>query len=281
MASLRRRQTFEITAEGPDEGLQGLSSDPLSSAHPAAMGLRIPAAIGTGPNTAATPRFLFCLASRAIQQRARIRGLRQGVTLGIDLAIGTPPENVIELLQTTPTFRFPDGNVSWHLVFEPNADAVVQRPPTDTAGWRYLRSDDPAMLYLTFTNGNVIPATGQPVYYFEDLTAYTPPDVRGLQWIPLGGLGNFHDLRFPWNASQAWNSLDIEVVGSGRVSFYASVLQTNPASRVDLPGGTSIGGQPPEVQFILANTPTEGDNGVAYWRIFGAMIFEDEDAGAT
>jgi len=166
-----------------------------------------------------------------------------------------------------------DGNVSWHLVKEEQVDRAFIRPQTDTQSWAFMQSESPAMLYQTFTNTTVNPQTGAPIYYNIGLTAYSPPKL-GDGWRHIAALGNFHDLRFPWASPTAWDTLNIEVEGSGRISLYATVLQTNPATRNSGTNQvTSLSSTAcPEESFIKDLSAV----GVNYWRIFGAIVFEDE-----
>jgi hypothetical protein len=143
------------------------------------------------------------------------------------------------------------------------------------------------MLYQSFTNANVVPQTGAPVLYMQGLTAYAPPDARG-RWQPLvDSLFCFRDLRFPRDAASAWDSVDIAINENERVSLYASILQSNPASRpgavfpAETPGPPPLGSviDPPEEAFIKNfsfSNSQETVFGPIYWNVFGALMFEDE-----
>lgn len=276
-----RRRVTEFGTTGVDEALQGLTSSPYPPVgNPSYGGLRIPQ-----PRFGAANRYLFCLATFNTNG-GRIRGLRQGLKIGLDTDAGTSVvERPVEMWVRTPDFRFQDGNVSWHLVKESAQRLKVQIAPTDTQSWSRLQSQGPALLYDTFTNTNVTP-TGAPVIYSLNLTAYTPPRVA-TSWQPIGGLGTWYDLRFPWDSEHAWNSVDIPI-DKGWYSLYASVLQTNPATRVAAiytatatpPAGNSnlsFGQSIPEEAFLAAFPPVEGGiAGVSYWRIYGAIIVEDQ-----
>lgn len=276
------RRVTEFGTTGVDEALQGLTSSPYPPiGTPSYGGLRIPQ-----PQFSPVNRYLFCLATFSTEG-GRIRGIRQGLKIGIDTDSGTSVvERPLEMWVQTPDFRFPDGNVSWHLVKESNQRLVTKVDPRNAQSWARLQSDGPALLYDAFTNTNLTP-TGAPILYNLDLTAYTPPQVA-TNWQPVGGLGTFFDVRFPWTNANAWNSVDIPIT-KGRYSLYASVLQTNPVTRIaaDYPvvpaSGTSnpnlnFGTSIPEEAFIAAFPPTEGDDnaGVIYWRIYGSLIVEDE-----
>lgn len=276
------RRVIEISTTGVDGILQGISSTPYPSrGTPTTIGLRIPP-----KQIDATTRYLFCLATCSLTSSGRIRGLRQGLKIGLDtnntsFTNPTAQERVIESWVTTRDFRFSDGNVSWHLVKEPEGSPTGTVPATSNANLAYLRSDAPALLYQTYT------ATG-PLYY-QGITAYTPPDLTGA-WQGIGGLGTMFDIRFPWANPLAWDSLDIPV-SRGRYSFYASVLQTNPNTRANAvyqPQTTTAEGNAnlglgtaiPEEAFIsnwVAHAEAQTGTGVVFWRVMGSMIVETED----
>jgi hypothetical protein len=283
----RKRQVVEVGSTGVDEYLQGLSSSAFPSpGNPSGAGLRVPSFVA-GPIVNGiqqpTPRFLFCLASVTTRGKGRIRGIRQGLKIGLDTQSGTLPLRLLEAWVKTPDFRFVDGNVSWHLVKEPT-NTSEQSKLTDTSNWKFRQSHGPAMLYETFTNSNVT-TTGAPVIYSQGLTAYTAPNVA-TSWTDLGGLGTMYDIRFPWDNAMAWNSLDIEVE-CGRFSLYASILQTNPATRKDAtffaptpPANSTTNtlafAVPEEMLLSQYANNIEGSGvGVNFTRIFGSIIFEE------
>lgn len=278
---LRNRLRFEVGASGVDEALQGLTSDPYGAPVASGPGLRVPAFVPTNP-VASNNRMLFLLATRQVQRRCVIRGLSQTVTIGTNTPVVSGGDRTTQIIErpmelnvTTPTFRFPDGNISWHLVLEPNIRNVITRPLTDAPNFCFQEADGPALLYSTmaYANGNVNPVTGAPANYPVGMTAYTPPTITS-RWSPLGGLGCFYDLRFRSLDSSMWNkSVYIEVPAESncRVSFYASVLQTagNAFSNTTYPVCPSMS---PEENFIASGWT----NGVFYWRVGGRMVFEDE-----
>jgi len=286
MAKIRRR--FELSASGLDEGTIGLSSDPWTAGQNA--GLRIPAVL-PGDTPLNRPRYLFLLATRTILNPCRLIGIRQGLTIGNFLSADWTQLRPLEFFVETPTFRFSDGNVSWHLVYEDN---VLPNPHrltiTDAQNWAKDCADGPAMLYSTFTN-TVTNVNGAPIAYMQNLTAYTPPQFQN-QWRPIAAdLKNFYDLKFHYRTNDAWTSFGhghdgggIELEVGRRVSLYASVLQTNPETRpadVQLVGGAVPFGLPPEEAFItfMLTNAAGGEKPALpaiYWRVLGSLIFEDE-----
>ena len=268
---------YEIAAIGVDEALQGSSSDPFGSPLPTSIGLRVPSFIPNSSNPQLN-RYLFLLASRTIGRGevVKLRGWRQYATIGIsapsNTSVGSRP---VEFEVVTPGFRFPDGNISWHVVREPLQGVAMNRPNTDLANFMFKDSDTPALLYQTYSQ------TAPSGYYMLGLNGYSAPLDRYGTWEPVAGLGNVHDLRTQWRNAEVWDdSLNVCVGGPARVSFYASVLQSNPQTRpaANNPTPTSIG-DPPEESFITRwNGQGPGgleSGGVIYWRVGGALILED------
>lgn len=272
--------SFQGGTSGIDEALQGLSSDPWQAPQPSSVGLRVP----TMQNTPAT-RYVFLLATRQLRGRTRIKGLRQLLTIGANAATVASglAERPVEIQVTSPFWRFPDGNVSWHLVLEPNTRTNIQRPLTDAASCMWGESDSPAFLYTTGTTWGVKfvnPTTGAPINYNEGLTAYAPPSDIPARWEQVGGLGCFYDYRFPWVTGSGHNTLDIPLEASSnqRVSLYATILQTSGTTGADFtlpawaPDGLS-----PEDGFVAGYGTLSSAISSYYWRVAGDILFDDED----
>lgn len=300
-------QRSEVSSFGVDENLQLVGDNPFSPM--TRMGLRVPTlatpTFGKGdghPIDGRFARYLFCLCSITIgaHQRRRIRGLRQFWSLG---ALSTTlPNRVVEFPVNSPNFTLPNSNVSWSLrKMTKNQLPLTGNGPAggisrDASNFTYRWSRGaPALLYETagFPAGNLDPA-GRPDYY-TNLNAYTPPNLGK----PYGeeailGLGNFSDLRFPWNNSDAWNSLgacgDCNCFeGPCQIVFFASVRQTNDDATLPVipagvfataPNGYMPNGITPEDQFIMNAQSTSGPSpvwavGPKIWRVAGAILSED------
>jgi hypothetical protein len=281
----------EVATSGFDEYLQGYSSDPYGGAIPGTTGLRIPPFRQDD-----TTRYLFLLCSRVVAKPTRIRGIRQLLTVGF--TVSTPKEGAANTVAAyiqpveSPTFRAPDGNVSWHLVNEPNPSPNISTPNQATLGFTegynfaYRQSDGPALLTDAGTAFGAF--AGQTVYYTQNMTAYQPPVIGTSEWQPLGGLGNMHDIRFPWLATRAWDALDIPLCAQStrRVSLYASVLQTNGLPTLEsTPTGTTTPYWGPELawaQLAAGIAAADGDLTVSatqFYSVGGAIVFEDYDCG--
>jgi hypothetical protein len=289
------RGRVEIVANGIDESLQLIGGDAFGRL--LSVGLRVPFAAtnvaAKAPGIKGFPgpiigRYLFLIATFSIsyKQKARIRGYRMGATIGAKQisASGVTPR-VIEREIESPMFKFQDGNISWHLmdVGAPNAQGYnpLRTGPNDLDNFIFRWSSSPALLYETAT----LPA-GDPFYV--DLTAYKPPwQGRPPGTTLLPQFNTMYDLRTPYRTSQAWNSLDIPLEGPRTVAFFASVRQTNPATRAPYtpPAGLTPEefyslGISQEEQFILENPPVGGgeifpfSTGAIYWRVMGSLIVD-------
>jgi hypothetical protein len=253
-----RRHHFEIWSVGIDEQIQGVGGDAFGGN--AATGLRV-------PTLASTPegRYLFMLCGFGLGEgsRATIVGWRQLLTLGAIATLGDSSGTMlIEQEVTSPVFRFPDGNVSWHLVKvgpELLESLVFGLPPfsgIENLAWRM--SQTPALLAETIT----LPALDK---YYVDLTAYVPPNLGHPYGDSIGQCKTIHDLRANWRDDHAWSALNIPVEGPGFFCLFASVKQT---AGVALTAPTNAQGTSPEYQFI-SNYPS-----AIYWRVGGALSVE-------
>lgn len=274
------KQLTLVSTTGIDEALQGLSTDPYGRNIPSAVGLRVPPVLSGGITPPAQPRYLFALATREIKADTVIRGIRTAVTIGVDASSDANRVLPIEFPVTSPWWRFPDGNVSFHLIRESTDVTTLQMPSTNAASWRYKQTDQPAMIYdtATFSAGSFNPQTGAPLFYPVGLTAYKPPDINNI-WQPIGNLGNMKGVLFPWEP-QSDNKLNIPVVGNARITLYASVLQTNPTTRLtaSLPDAAGFypNGLGPEDAFVASWTGLESTLAPQYWRVYGSILFEDQ-----
>lgn len=242
---------FEVGAVGRDPYLQLVGADPFGTPlSPYTTGIQIPTA------TAAPGRYLFALCGRTFQQgqRARLVGIRQGIELLGTVAVEGGILFPYTLEQVSPWWRFLDGNISWHItrIGYPNRYKPLNGP-ADSDGFIFRYSLAPALLYET-------PVLG---------AGYVPPNGGRPVGDPLrGDLGCIHDLRWNWRDDHAWSSLDVEFEGPCDVIFWASVLQTDPATRPTQPTFTDVEGLGPEDKF-LQRVPN-----AIYNRVYGNMIFE-------
>lgn len=270
------KRRVELVSVGIDEALQGLAGDPYNGT--SSLGLRVPALVTQG----ADHRYLFVLSQFSLPEGINgwVRGMRMGWSLGVRLDVTQPVAGprVVEQWVTTPNFKLPDGNISWHMRLmgysEPYGRLALQEQRADplTGGNQqnlaFRDSATPALLFQTVAT---------PTPFYTDLTAYTPPLGGKPPGEPLTGeLDTFYDLKTRWSQADNWHSLDIRIQGPCRVAFYASVQQSNPNSqegRVRLPAPNPFfsEGLSPEEQFLL-NFPT-----AIIWRVAGAMVLEIDD----
>jgi hypothetical protein len=157
-----------------------------------------------------------------------------------------------ELEITSPLWTFVDGNISWHVRYQPNAFSAgvtdsAQLPGTDP-GFQGL---DTSLLYL--------PPFGP---------MYTPPGAGIPPGNGVGHLGTFRDMRFPWTQSTKSRDMHVYLRGPGTLVFYASVHQTNIETRCNPPTITDLGAVRPEDRFLLQFPEA------IYGRVAGAMLVE-------
>lgn len=256
----RRGTRYEVSTNTRDPSLQLVFGDPYGTL--TQLGISVPSAIPTFyTKTPWANRYLFLLASARFTygQIGRVVGMRQRVDIGQIAHNTEPPSNIpVYTSQVTPDWHFTDGNISWHLRRVP-LEQVYTANAFNGPELMFRRSDTPALLFEN--------APAQP-------GGYAPPDggqPPGNVVIPE--FGNFHDFRFPWLDDHAWESLDIEVRGPCAIQLFASVKQTNPATR-PTPGTAWTSAQlavlPPEEAFLQAFP------NAVYTRIAGSLIFEQE-----
>jgi hypothetical protein len=263
-----RLQHAELWSSGIDEALQGVGGDPWGGF--GSTGLRVPT-LASGQDPSPQNRYLFMLGGLWLPEGvvARIIGIRQLLTLGT-VQTFSGKKVLLEQEVSSPSFRLPDGNVSWHLTLVPPNiyDTLLadQQPPQAAAGIENLAfrmTDVPALVYET------ISPSGSGFYF--DLTAYTAPN-QGRPWgQTIGGFSNFSDKRFPWGTNQGLHPLDLYVEGPGFLAGWASVAQT---AGVTITAPTDAGALPPEWRFVAAYTTS-----VLLWRI--GMALDVEVLGVT
>ena len=248
-----RRGRFEVSTVGADPNLQLVGSDPWGSQN--FTGLQVPAT----PTPAGSPqlRYLFmaCRASFRNHERVRLVGVKQYAELVASYALGDIGGGVVPLTMqiTSPLWRFPDANISWHFV-RVGPRFVDARNPANADSLIYLDSKSPALL-------------------FQNLGPYVPPN-GGRPWgkpFTSNDLGNLHDLRYPWRDSQSELELNVPIPTPCDFVCYVSVAQHNTAITLPTLTDQQVAVLPPETQFWYRN-----QGSCQYGRIAASMIFEEE-----
>jgi hypothetical protein len=266
-------QIVEIATSGIDESMQSFGSDPWGGS--SWVGLRIPTLatelLAVPWQSAQDSRYLLMLAAFSLSEgvKARVLGYRQMVRIGYtfarnsDLSTSTPRTVTQEVKD--PAWHFVDGNVSFHLadIGPPNNQGYApdNSSATDLRCFKQGFSMSSAVLYQSATVPNP---------FYVNLTAYKPPN-KGRPWgkmLRSGGQATIYGQRTPWKADHAWSSLGYDVEGPATVVFFASVRQTNPATRTALtvPSPFYDGGLSAEEQFLL-NFPN-----AIYHSVAGSLI---------
>jgi hypothetical protein len=253
----------ELVSVAGDVDLLGLGSSPYTG-DTAYTGIRIPSA----PTTNQLGRYFFRLCGIEIPSGKAIvvRGIRQYLEIGAywsapplpSVPQDSPPNYPLMLEVVSPFWHFSDGNVSWHLRHHDNIFAFFndanQLPNTSPT----LRGLDTAMLYNRLAP--YAPAAG----------GVPPPK-------PVDTLGTLHEIRYPWDNTD-W-SLATVVSGPGLVVLYASVKQTDPIARPQVPLIVDTGALRPEDRFLIATRDprfplSEPGETAIYQRIAGAVTVE-------
>lgn len=209
-----------------DSDFDGIGSSPVLG-DISETGIRVPAAFTVDQRH----RYLFRLCGAEIPagKMLIVRGLRQLVTLRAEYnitgeAVPAPPLGTFafEREVTSPLWHFVDGNVSFHLKYTTQIQSVrstfdpLQLPGTSPN----MFGVDTSFMY-----------TPNPLGPF--LGPYNPPGAGIPPGRDVDFLGTLRDLRYPWDNTD-W-SLSVPCYGPGVVTLWASVHQTNPATRIAPP----------------------------------------------
>lgn len=261
----------EIVTNGPNPEFGFIGSDPYDTN--AYTGLVVPstpsAAIGNARYLFLLARHSFSASDQSVDNLGvRLVGIRQYAEIIARVPVGQPPlaPDIGPPTGSTVTFRReieaplwhpPDGNISWHVMLINKVQRDTRNPANDD-GLMYEDALSPAMLYETITGPTLAP------------TVYTAPN-GGRPWgVPLGAsLGNIHDLRYPWRATQSEHMLDIPIPVPCDVVLFASVRQNDPARNPTLTDCTALSVLSPEDQFLLTY-----NNFAQYGSIAGSLVFD-------
>lgn len=207
-----RAGRWEVTTAGNDPNLQLIGGDPWGA--PDFTGLIVPTASTLSITPIGMPqyqfRYLFMAARAQFHngEKARLVGLRLYASLFGDTVddVGTVT-GTFEKQIRNPMWRFPDANISFHVMQNPKLNRI-RRNPLNADSLMYLDSYSPALLY-------------------QSLAPYVPPNA-GRPWgkSPVhSDLGNIHDLRYPWQDSQIEHELDIPIPMPSDIVAYVSAGQ--------------------------------------------------------
>jgi hypothetical protein len=246
---LERPGIVEIASAASDDDLIGIGG----SSYKGDLG-RTGVPVPSDPTATQDNRFLIRLCGVYVPTGGAItvRGLRQGVLLRGQRTVGEGEAAVtttFEREQVSPFWQFPDGNISWHLRWLKTESTAygcdaAQEPGTSPN----TQGTDSALLYLPPFSPYKAPNAGMPL------------------GDPVGSLGTWRDIRFPWENTD-W-SLEQVLCGPGKVVLYASVHQTNASVRVEA-NFPALDGMREEDLFLSSFYST-----CRYGRVAGAIIYE-------
>lgn len=226
----------EISSSAPNPQLIGIGSGPGGATSDTYI------AVPDNPTLSADNRYLYRLAvaSVAAGEVLEIVGFRQGVLIGVKLdpEQDTDEPTFVTIEQTTPSWRFPDGNISWHLRWWPSDPRTSNPTPKPRLAPSYYQFD-----YYG----------SQPGLLAKSFSPYLAPGQGMPPGQPVSSLGFFTDLRAPMYAQGTAASQSYRVIGPANVGMFCSVKQTNP----ERPGRASPPPEsgsylPPETQFLAA-----------------------------
>jgi len=251
MAECARYQRVVKSTVQYDPTLQFVGGSPWPG-DLSASGLVLPVA----PTTSSELRYLVRLCGLRLGPYVRcvVRWVRQLLTIGTEL----PTEQggaVIPVEQEviSPTWRFIDGNVSWHLRKLAVKRGTYIRQPSDVVAFPP---------YTALQEGQLSGILTRQVTPYIPLNGGIPPGED------IGGLGNMRDMRYPYANGVLPNDLNLEVVGPADVIFFASVWQTDPETRPNPPDPGNTSALRPEDRFVLQYPESR------YWRIGAEMLLD-------
>ncbi len=225
--------------------------------------------IPPAPTLGREPRYLFRLAAISCEtgNAIRIRGLRQAIGLGCVLVSDdrdNPGQVALNMDQKSPFWRFPDANVCFGLraIYGP-AVGLLRSARRIAPGEGLDYASGTESVRLVASNGIIIPGNKAPA------AGYFPGK-------PVGSLGLFRDLRFPWSSQGGLNDFDIELNGPVIIALYASVRQTDPESRQSLAALLPSTFVPPlpEDEFVVNVERAGTMPPVIYRYVSGSIIAE-------
>ncbi len=241
-----------VTSVGFDPDLAGIGSTACCGDQ-SMTGVAVPAA----PTTECLNRYLIRLAAAVVPRDfgLAVVGLRQAVLLRAEVPNEDGSISPFELEVTSPFWRFPDGNVTFHLAWKQDQCGPLICDPDQQ------------------------PATSPDVDCLDSGLLYVPPfiDGAGFPYVALNGgiapgdgvvdLSAMRDLRYPWQHPD-WTLSELQI-GPGVVVLYASVWQTDPAKR---PACNLTDAQVavlrPEDQFVCRFPQAR------YGRVAGSIVYE-------
>lgn len=239
-----RSRIIDLTSRAYQTLQQGVGTSPVAGDASWPL-LAIPAE----PTPDFRHRYRFLLASIVIprQHEITVYGISQFLRIGyvadVEKRVGEQTFTVksrVDVPVVDPFFQFPDGNVSWHLTFIPNQDSPGQLNSTVSAPQPRGVSN----AQYPFESSLQALDLGPP---------YVPPPGN-IPGEPLGALGTFNELRF--TATNPQPTLAYHQQGPGILAFWATVQQTDPATRVNpvFPDDFDLSCLLPDARFY-ANAP--------------------------
>lgn len=254
-----RREFFQTS--GYDPSRAGYGSGPLGGAFNA--GLIVPKFIPAG-----NARFLLRLAAAQVAPGERVSlacyRLRATIAQVQELPLPLRSNYPIEREIVSQFWSFIDGNILYFFLIEPITSQANPGGPSATAGPSTqfgFDGTDSALLYAQYDPG---------------ASTYVPPNGGKPTGKEIAGLSSLPDIGGQWTDTFHVGHV---IEGPCKVVLYASVLQTNPATRPFLPAAQQPNpayatGLRPEDQFLFGWGDSFPTNNVQYNRVFGAFALD-------
>jgi hypothetical protein len=268
---VERPHTITVQTVGYDPDRAGIGSGPGGDTSNNV--LQVPQFV---PNTG--ERFLFRLAAHRVPAGyyAALLDACQVVTIAQPFTVVDGQQaplftSFIEREVVSPFWCFTDGNVCTGITRLAMGDvqndwgATTTLPLVNPSVSNSLYDVSPALLAL----GDVTAA------------AYRAPFGGQYPGDDIAGLIRFYDQRYPWNLGSTLRQRFV-VHGPAVIVMWASVLQTDPLTRPQIPAASlpqapaTLAGWRPEDQFLYSfgDAGAQGPNRVRYRKIGGRMLIE-------
>jgi hypothetical protein len=253
LAGSREASSYmEISSHARDPNKNGIGT----SFNNDAGGTFLP--IPRAPSTSNENRYLIRLCGWPIPpgRSARVQSLAQYVEIGDFLPL--PNQGGVYPLRRqvfAPNWSFTDGDVLFGLRVMPTPyyQQMIVDPLQPEGYSTNINGTSSGILYLPNKPG------GGPV-------PYAPLNGGIFPGSPVGDLGMIHDLRSVWGQNKMYFNYTVD--GPSQIVFYASVKQTDPATRVNIPQGAPAPGLPVEDLFVQSYP------NAIYTRVGGSFTME-------
>jgi hypothetical protein len=200
------------------------------------------------PTTAPELRYMLrvCALPVGSGEELVLKGIRTGIVIGTLVSDGAGGFYPLDLLVSSPYWSFTDGNVTFAQRWVPGAVNQLDplpggAPPMPESSSIDLYGEASGLVCNLRADG--VPEDGIHA-------PYRPPAGGEPPGVMLPGMADVRDGRFIFPSHGVEEDLDIHLVGPGMLVLWASVYQTDPATRVILPAPFVAIAPNPEDRFV-------------------------------